>query len=157
MFLKAFSTECIGSDRLQTKPSWMWWLQLLLPQDQPATGVTCGLQRGSSATHSGSRSRFPGNWKNRWKFALSSALKRGRRDPYVRGLAEPPGPRAKLAEVGLCLCFLASHPSPGAGPVCCCFKFCSSCRGSPQDFILAFSMAGPLREISSQFSRIPYS
>lgn len=109
-------------------PSWMRWLQFLPPQDQPATRVPCGKQRGSSATSSSSKSsRFPGNWKNCWKFALSSALKRGRCDPYVQGLAEPPGPRAKLSEVGLRLCFLASHLSPGAGPGCCCFKFCSSC------------------------------
>lgn len=114
-------------NHLSDSPSRMRWLQFLPPQDQPATGVPCGEQRGSSATRSSSKSRFPGNWKNCWKFALSSALKRGRHDPYVQGLAEPPGPRAKLAEVGLRLCFLASHPSPGAGPACCCFKFCSSC------------------------------
>lgn len=83
--------------------------------------------RGSSATRSSSKSRFPGNWKNHWKFALSSAPKRGRHDPYARRLAEPPGPRAKLTEAGLHLCFLASHHLPGAGSVGCCFKFCSAC------------------------------
>lgn len=59
-------------------------LSPVLPKPRHSQGSHGGgEQRGSSATRSSSKSRFPGNWKNQWKFALSSALKRGRHDPYA--------------------------------------------------------------------------
>lgn len=67
----------------------------------------------NAATRSSSKARFPGNWENRWKFARSCALERGRGAPDA---GSSPGPHAKPAEAGLRLAALRqpSAPAPPA-------------------------------------------